>query len=194
MKTIMAPEKDNIIYEQKLHYGIFVLPFLALVISVFPLGFLYLSFNIIMMPIRQMQPNSAPHLTWLITLPIMLFLIANAGFFIVIWLAHRNNVVRLTTNTLAIRSGFISRNVAILNVGDIESVFLRQPLLGRLLGYGTVVAVGTGGTPFHMQFMPEPTALYEMILDAKSRGKLPKKETRRNDLPPQDDSRYMPKG
>jgi uncharacterized membrane protein YdbT with pleckstrin-like domain len=52
----------------------------------------------------------------------------------------------VTNKRVIMKMGWISRRVLELNLHKIESVNVDQSLLGRLLGYGTITVIGTGGT------------------------------------------------
>ena len=52
----------------------------------------------------------------------------------------------VTNKRVIMKMGWISRRVLELNLHKIESVNVDQSLLGRLLGYGTITIIGTGGT------------------------------------------------
>jgi uncharacterized membrane protein YdbT with pleckstrin-like domain len=52
----------------------------------------------------------------------------------------------ITNKRVIIKVGLITRRTLEMNLNKIESVNVNQGLLGRLLGYGTIVIVGTGGT------------------------------------------------
>ena len=52
----------------------------------------------------------------------------------------------ITNKRVIIKVGLISRRTLEMNLTKIESVNINQGMLGRLLGYGTIVVVGTGGT------------------------------------------------
>jgi len=56
----------------------------------------------------------------------------------------------LTDRRIIAKTGIISRKSAELLMSKVESIQVDQPVIGRLLGYGTVTVVGTGGgrTPF----------------------------------------------
>ncbi|MCH8814830.1 MAG: PH domain-containing protein [Chloroflexi bacterium] len=43
-----------------------------------------------------------------------------------------------------------------MNVDKIESVNVKQTILGRILGYGTVTIIGTGGTSEPFTFISKP--------------------------------------
>lgn len=67
-------------------------------------------------------------------------------------------IISMTTNEFAItnkrvilKEGLITRRTIEMSISKIESVAVKQSVLGRILGYGTVTITGTGGTnePFH---------------------------------------------
>ena len=52
----------------------------------------------------------------------------------------------ITNKRVIIKTGLIKRDTLEMNLSKIESVHIDQSILGRILGYGTVRIVGTGGT------------------------------------------------
>jgi len=52
----------------------------------------------------------------------------------------------ITNKRVIIKIGLISRKTLELNLSKIESVNVVQSIFGRILGYGSIVLVGTGGT------------------------------------------------
>jgi uncharacterized membrane protein YdbT with pleckstrin-like domain len=52
----------------------------------------------------------------------------------------------ITNKRVIIKTGLISRRTVELNLSKIESVNVNQSILGRILGYGSLQIVGTGGT------------------------------------------------
>lgn len=52
----------------------------------------------------------------------------------------------ITNKRVIIKTGLISRKTIEMNLQKIESVNVDQSILGRLLGYGNLHIVGTGGT------------------------------------------------
>lgn len=52
----------------------------------------------------------------------------------------------ITNKRVIIKTGLISRKTFEMNHSKIESVNVEQGVLGRLLGYGTIRVVGSGGT------------------------------------------------
>jgi uncharacterized membrane protein YdbT with pleckstrin-like domain len=52
----------------------------------------------------------------------------------------------ITNKRIIIKVGFISRRTLEMNLQKIESINVNQSVLGRILGYGTIVVIGSGGT------------------------------------------------
>lgn len=52
----------------------------------------------------------------------------------------------ITDRRVLIKLGLMSRRTFEMNLSKIESVNVDQSLLGRMLGYGTITIIGTGGT------------------------------------------------
>ena len=52
----------------------------------------------------------------------------------------------ITNRRLIVKTGLISRKTFEMNLSKIESVNIDQTILGRILGYGTIIIVGSGGT------------------------------------------------
>jgi len=62
----------------------------------------------------------------------------------------------ITNKRVVIKLGFISRKTLELNLSKVESVGVNQSILGRLLGYGTIVIIGTGGTRESFRRIAQP--------------------------------------
>jgi uncharacterized membrane protein YdbT with pleckstrin-like domain len=52
----------------------------------------------------------------------------------------------ITNKRIIVKTGLISRKTLEMNLNKIESVNVDQSILGRMLGYGTIRIIGTGGT------------------------------------------------
>ena len=52
----------------------------------------------------------------------------------------------ITNKRLIIKTGILSRKTLELNLSKIESVNVNQSIFGRILGYGSIGVIGTGGT------------------------------------------------
>ncbi|MBN2864147.1 MAG: PH domain-containing protein [Bacteroidales bacterium] len=52
----------------------------------------------------------------------------------------------ITNRRIIIKTGFIARETLEMNLTKIESVNVDQSILGRILNYGSITIIGTGGT------------------------------------------------
>jgi uncharacterized membrane protein YdbT with pleckstrin-like domain len=68
------------------------------------------------------------------------------------WIRQTSSEFAVTSNRVIVKTGFISRKTIEINLSRVESVQVEQDLFGRLLNYGTMTVIGTGGTrePFTM--------------------------------------------
>jgi uncharacterized membrane protein YdbT with pleckstrin-like domain len=52
----------------------------------------------------------------------------------------------VTNKRVIVKTGIFSRRTLEMNLNKIESVNVDQSIMGRMLGYGTITVIGTGGT------------------------------------------------
>ena len=62
----------------------------------------------------------------------------------------------ITNKRLIIKTGILSGRTLELNLSKIESVNVNQSLLGRILGYGSIGVIGTGGTKEYFVSIKNP--------------------------------------
>jgi len=71
---------------------------------------------------------------------------------IVTGMVRRNATEMAVTNRrVVIKTGLVSRKTIEMLLNKVESIEVNETAFGRMLGYGTIVVIGTGGTPepFH---------------------------------------------
>jgi uncharacterized membrane protein YdbT with pleckstrin-like domain len=58
----------------------------------------------------------------------------------------------VTSRRVIVKTGFLSRSTIEIQLSKVESVEVKQDILGRLLNFGSIIVAGTGGTrePFTM--------------------------------------------
>lgn len=61
-------------------------------------------------------------------------------------IARSNAEFAVTNKRVILKTGFIQKKTAEMFLNKIESVGVDQSIVGRLLGYGTIMIRGTGGT------------------------------------------------
>jgi uncharacterized membrane protein YdbT with pleckstrin-like domain len=52
----------------------------------------------------------------------------------------------ITNRRVIVKTGLIARDTIEMNLSKIESVNVDQSVLGRILGFGNIIIIGTGGT------------------------------------------------
>jgi uncharacterized membrane protein YdbT with pleckstrin-like domain len=72
--------------------------------------------------------------------------------------------IAVTNQRVIMKRGLIRRDTIEINMPKVESVDVRQSVLGRLLNYGTVIVCGTGGSPNTLgPFVAEPLPLRRAV-------------------------------
>lgn len=69
----------------------------------------------------------------------------------------------LTNKRVIVKTGLASRRTLELVLSRIESIVVEEPTIGRMLGYGTVIIRGTGGTPEIFEKMNHPLEFREQV-------------------------------
>lgn len=96
------------------------------------------------------NPNSGGSgLPWLMIL-IAAFIIGKVA------LTIATTELALTNKRVIAKFGFIRRTTVELRLDKVESIGVNQGILGRLLGYGSVVVRGTGGTGTPIPSIKQP--------------------------------------
>ncbi len=119
---------ETILYQTRLHWIVLVWHFFLAVVFLLTPGILLLYYN----KVRELG----------------YILIIATMIPIVIGIIVRNGTEMAVTNKrVLIKQGVFSRETLELLLSKIESIVVEEPVIGRILGYGTVIIRGTGGTP-----------------------------------------------
>jgi hypothetical protein len=64
---------------------------------------------------------------------------------------RRATEMAVTTRRVVIKQGLVNRKTIEMLLNKIETIEVSEPIVGRMLGYGSITMIGTGGTsePFH---------------------------------------------
>ena len=90
--------------------------------------------------------------------------IVAAAIFFGVGLVRRNATEMAVTNKrVIVKSGLANRRTIELLLSRIEGIAVEEPALGRLLGYGTVIVRGTGGTPEVFPQIARPLEFREQV-------------------------------
>ncbi|HEV8141899.1 MAG TPA: PH domain-containing protein [Methylomirabilota bacterium] len=73
-------------------------------------------------------------------------LVVAAIVWLVQWVKSRTSEFAVTNKRVIIKVGLIRRDTLELPLSNVESVGVDQSITGRIVGCGTIVVIGTGGT------------------------------------------------
>lgn len=78
-------------------------------------------------------------------------------------LKRKATEMAVTNRRVIVKSGLADRRTIELLLSRIESIAVEEPALGRMLGYGTVIVRGTGGTPEVFEKISHPLEFREQV-------------------------------
>jgi len=84
-------------------------------------------------------------------------LLVSALVVMVVGIVRRNATeMAVTSRRVVIKTGLAARKTIEMLLNKVESIEVTETTAGRMLGYGTIVVIGTGGTsePFHKMARP----------------------------------------
>jgi len=73
-------------------------------------------------------------------------LVVAAVVWFVQWVKSRTSEFAVTNKRVIIKVGLVRRDTLELLLNKVESIGVDQTVTGRIVGYGSIVVVGTGGT------------------------------------------------
>ena len=84
------------------------------------------------------------------------------------WVRQISSEFAVTDKRVIIKTGFLSRRTIELNMSKVESVQVDQDIFGRLLGYGTITVIGTGGTHEPFPLLDDPIGFRHAVQQQQS--------------------------
>jgi membrane protein YdbS with pleckstrin-like domain len=133
METNSNQMDSNVIYVARLHWIIFVWPFLLLCLGFF-LGIEFWSMK-----------------------EVSIFLVVFALIWLMMtWVTYLYSSLTIKKNQVILRTGFLVRQTIDLPMTKIESIDIRQSIGGSIFQYGMLMITGTGGTRNSINFLDKP--------------------------------------
>ena len=122
---------EEIIVKARVHWGVFVSPILLIIL-----------FCLLTLVSAAGDPESS---SVCVGVSILFMLAAGLQAFGV-FVNYATTEFGLTNQRIIAKTGVVRRHSLELMLSKVESVNVRQPIVGRILGYGTIVVTGSGGT------------------------------------------------
>ena len=117
---------EIIAFTTKLHWKLFIVPVMIACFVLAPLAYLAL----------RSDTKS------LVMLPLMLVVVALSPAY----LQRLSSEFAVTNKRVIMKVGVLTTRSYELLLSKVEGIAVNQPLLGKLLGYGSIVVTGSGGT------------------------------------------------
>ena len=146
-------ENEKIVLLVRPHWVVFMSPVVVTVcvIVFFSLFSGGVHFNIILLGLSITA--------WLVLAGLFFILYALASAYITFYFSEYG----VTSRRVLMKTGMIQRNSLELFVTKIEAIHVDQSIIARLLGYGTLVVIGTGGSRDCFRWVPNPLRFRHMI-------------------------------
>jgi uncharacterized membrane protein YdbT with pleckstrin-like domain len=158
VEKILSPG-ESVLYRAKLHWIVYrrVLGLLLLGTIIWFYVRAYEFFAASQSPGMENQHYSA--------IIFVIFLAVGLVRFFEIWIKRMTTEIAVTNRRVIVKEGFIRRAVIEMNATKIESLLVQQSILGRFLGYGTVVVKGTGAGIEPIRDIARPLVLRGAVAD-----------------------------
>lgn len=72
------------------------------------------------------------------------------------WVTYHFSSLTIKKNQVILRTGMLVRKTTDIPISKIETIDIRQSVLGSILRYGTLVITGTGGSRYMINFLDKP--------------------------------------
>ena len=132
---------EQIMYKAQLHWALFIGPVVGFILAVL----------LFMIPFSS-QDSSFPFLRFLAGLIFLSAILSGLSAIV----SYVTTEFVLTDKRIIAKTGLVRRRSVELLLNKVESIGVNQPIMGRILDYGTITVTGTGGTkePFRNIAMP----------------------------------------
>lgn len=86
----------------------------------------------------------------------LIFLVFSLVWWFVTWINYRVSSLTIEKNRAIFRTGLLVRKTTDIPFTKIESIDVRQSIIGSIMGYGALTVTGTGGTRHFIDFVDKP--------------------------------------
>lgn len=123
----------NIVYFARLHWIIFLGPLFCLLVSI--------ALGIFIPPLQQVS--------WFLGGFSLLWILMT-------WVTYYFSSITIQKKQIILRTGVLVRQTIDIPLNKIETIDIRQSILGSIMKYGSLIITGTGGTRRLINFIQKP--------------------------------------
>jgi uncharacterized membrane protein YdbT with pleckstrin-like domain len=150
-KTLI--ENEQIIYMTRPHWIIFAVPIAALL----------LAFCIFLFGNQLIVLNIKIYKLTLFEILAIFAALYGLYHFLKIYIFYRSAEYGITNKRVLMKTGWIEREALEIFLDKIEGVHIDQTVPGRILGYGSVMIIGTGGSKDPFNMVPRPLHFRKLV-------------------------------
>lgn len=144
-RTLLDDEK--IVYAVRPHWIIFANPCIYFIVAL-----LLWAGGGTLLSLDNIYILSLSATSWLALILVAMGLI----YLLSAYVTYKSSEFGITNKRVLMKTGFIQRYSLEIFLGKIEAIYVNQSIFGRLLDYGILVVVGTGGSKDPYRNVPEP--------------------------------------
>ena len=106
----------------------------------------------------------------LLALGVLLLVVVVGLFFLVAaWVRVHSTELAITNRRVIAKFGFIKRDTVEINLEKVEALRVEQGFWGRILNFGTILMVGTGGSVEPIPNIADPLVFRRKFMEATDR-------------------------
>jgi uncharacterized membrane protein YdbT with pleckstrin-like domain len=152
---------EKILYDARVHWAIFILPFVRFFGIFVALGAGWFFLNTGVSSAHIDDADLAQGMAWLSHIPkvsifVTIFLLIGLQGFVHAIIYYFNSDFVLTDRRVISKFGLLSRTTSEQRLSKVESIHVYQSLLGRILGFGNITVTGTGSSTTKFGPMVDP--------------------------------------
>lgn len=147
-------EDESLIYVGKLHWILFLKPLIMLVSLIVIIGVVEQE------KLYRLAPFVIPYKALIYQLVLLLFV----GIPFLRILIHKlTTTIGVSNQRVLFKTGFIAINLQGMPLTKVENVNCKFSIIGRFLGYGTLIIKGSGSTPIIIYYLAKPMQLRDEL-------------------------------
>ena len=93
----------------------------------------------------------------------VLLIVAAIYWFLDALIFYYSSEYGITNKRVVMKTGWIRRHSLEIMVEKVEGVLVDQSVMGRVLGYGIITIIGTGGTKDRFTYIPDPLSFRKVV-------------------------------
>ena len=88
-------------------------------------------------------------------------------FWVIAFIRYKTTELAFTNKRVIAKFGFISRHTVELNINKVESIQVKQGILGRIFNFGTLVISGAGNPQAPIPGISEPMTFRRAFMESQ---------------------------